>query len=80
MIANVVWLATPRFLVLGSGRWLLGDIVWSAIAAGAGGLGAFKAVQTLREDAQLTRTQAFVRFLGWSLLVPILANLWRMLL
>lgn len=80
MIANAVWLATPRFLVIGTGGWVFGDIVRSAIAAVVAGVAALKAIQTLRADAPLTRTQAFARFLGWFLIVPILANLWRMLL
>lgn len=80
MIANAVWLGTPRFLILGTGGWAVGDILRSAIAAGVAGVGAFKAVQSLREDTPLTRMQAVFRFLGWFLLVPILANLWRMFL
>lgn len=80
MVANAVWLGTPRFLVLGIGGWVLSDILRSGIAAGVAVLATFKAVQAIREDAPLTRTQAFVRFVGWFLLVPILVNLWRMLL
>lgn len=78
MIANTVWLGTPRFLILGTGGWVLGDILRSAIAAAVAGVGAFKALESLRENVPLTRTQAALRFLGWFLLVPILANLWRM--
>lgn len=79
MIANVVWLATPRFLSSGTGGWLFGDVVRSAIAALVACVAGFKAVQALRADAVLSRTQAFARFLSWFLVVPILANLWRRL-
>lgn len=78
MIANAVWLATPRFMVIGTGGWVFGDVVRSAIATVVAGVAAFKAIQALRADAPFTRAQAVARFLGWFLIIPILANLWRM--
>jgi len=61
MIANAVWLATPRFMVIGTGGWVVGDLVRSAVASMVACVAAFKAIQTLRADAPLTRMEAIAR-------------------
>jgi hypothetical protein len=78
-VVNVVWLGTPRFVLLGSKPSLLTagiDLVRSIIGVGAVGYTGLRAVRSLRADAPLTRAQSAARFAFWFFVGPVLVNLW----
>lgn len=79
VVANVIWLGTPRFILLGDlASFERSDLVKSLIGACAAGYAGYMALMSLRAGAGTTRWQACLRFLGWFLVVPVLVNLWRL--
>jgi hypothetical protein len=81
VIANVIWLGTPRFMLTSGGtRFVVGDIVKSAIGVSAAAYAGYMALRTLRADGKFTRTRSAVQFVAWFLIAPILVNLWRLFL
>lgn len=83
VVANVVWLGTPRFLLRNASVGVMtqvADVFKSAVGACTIAYAGFKAVENLRADAPLTRAQAALRFGLWFLVVPVLVNLWRLFL
>jgi len=80
VVANAVWLGTPRFILLRSSiLFAVTDMVGSVIGVCAVVYAGYRALGKLRVDAPVTRLQAAVQFLGWFLIVPILVNIWRLL-
>jgi len=67
-------------LISGGTRFVVGDVVKSAIGAFAVAYAGYRALRTLQADGKLTRTRSAVRFVAWFLIVPILVNLWRLFL
>ncbi len=82
VVANSVWLAYPLSL-LGASKpdlWtLVGDVAKIPVMLGLLTLSVLKGLESIREDAPLSRFQAAIRFVGWFLLFPILVNLLRVL-
>ena len=79
VIANAVWLGTPRFILLGGAPGsAVADTLKSALGVCAVVCAGCMAIRTLRADAKISRLQAAGQFLGWFMVVPILANLWRL--
>jgi hypothetical protein len=82
-IANVIWLSTPRFVLLNSKPSLITgatDLVASIVGVCAVGYSGLRAVRSLRADAPLTRGQSAARFALWFFVVPVLVNLWRLMI
>ncbi|MBC8232233.1 hypothetical protein H8E77_22025 [bacterium] len=83
VIANAVWLGTPAFLLAGQEATplkVIYDVIKSFTCLVILGYATFKAIQSIRQDADYTRLQAAGRFIFWLFIVPILANLWRLFL
>lgn len=82
VIANAVWLGTPAVLLLSREITilrLLSDAVKSLISVAAVGYATLKGLSSIREDSPLSRLQSAGRFLLWFLVLPVVANLWRLL-
>jgi len=83
MIANAVWLGTPAVQLLGekvTALRLLSDIAKSLICVAALGYATVKALGSIRHDSQLSRLWSVGMFLFWFFALPVLANLWRLVL
>jgi hypothetical protein len=83
MIANAVWLGTPRVLLLGGEVTilrLLSDIAKSVICVGVLGYASINALISIKDDSQLSRLWSAGVFLFWFLVLPVVANLWRLFL
>ncbi len=82
VIANAVWLGTPAVLLLRkeiTALRLLSDTFKSLICVWALAYFTLKALSSIRADSPLSRLQSAGAFLLWFLVLPIVANLWRLL-
>ena len=81
MIANGVWLGTPAVLLVKGGITilrLLSDVIKSLICLGLLVYATIKALESIRTDSPLSRLRSTGIFILWFLVLPVVANLWRL--